>query len=1078
MLGALLLALCFAVSVPAQVTTSGITGTVRGSDGRAVPGAAVKAVHNPTNAQFTATTSPDGRYYFRGLPVGGPYSVTVTAANFGTETATDVTTQLGSDVDVNFALTAGVTTMEKFVVSSERMALDSNAQGAGSVLTGDRLEAKPTTQRSLADVISASPLVTLRAMSGDREEAQISAVGQNARFNSIMIDGARINDQFGLNMTGLASFFNPLSLDTIEQMTVSVSPYDVRQSGFTGASINAVTKSGTNRFQGSAYYIFSGDEWLGYQLQGEDVGTRATQGRKVVPVTERTTWGATFRGPIIKDHLFFSLSYEKFERISPPNNPGFTPNASEIAAIQSRFAAINAGAGRTIDWGEPGGSATNITEDEKIFAKVDWNILKQHRLSLRYSTTEGQLPQYGGFTATSGARGVNPTPNGPGFAFDSYFYQQERKEKVTAGQLVSQWTPDFKTEFKYSTTEQEQLTPTNSALPLINILNVSGISQSGTPTTGILFLGTEFSRHGNMILVDTKSYSGIAEYFWRSFVFTGGFDREESEFVNLFRSGSYGQFDFNGTAGFATGTVAAFTRSMYDPAKRPAADLSDFAVTGLFGQAKWDISPRLSLVAGVRLDRTEADRKPLFNEKLFAQTGFRNNGTVDGVTTVSPRLGFNWSATEDRRVQVRGGIGRFLGRSPWVFFSNSYNQLGVGTFTVSTPPSSLESYLRNEFDPANPIGSGPDTGTNDREVDWTDDKIKLPAVWRGNAAVDFRLPFLNSLATLELVQTYNDDAFFIRNENLLQTGVGADGRPRFAGNAAAANNAATARYPDFLNLYHISNISTGKSRYVSITVDRPMRNGWAYNLAFTWGRSTDAQVFGSTTAGSQWSRNPVFYQNTVVESRSDFEVKNRLQASYTREFRFLKNLKDARTRVSLYYEGRTGSPFSWVYSNDLNGDAISNNDLVAVPSNVNDPRFNFSGMSQDAIARYFDFLGAVGLNRYAGGYAPRNSHDQPWVNRLDLKLSQEIPLFKPASLEVFLDFTNFGSFLSDKLFNYYERTTLVESDTFWRRAIGQATYDASGRIQLATANALNPTGFVFDNPQSRWRIQVGARLKF
>ncbi|MBL9213407.1 MAG: TonB-dependent receptor [Opitutaceae bacterium] len=1085
LLVALLFALGLALPLHAQVTTSGITGVVRGSDGRTVAGAAVKAVHQPTNAQFTATSNAEGRFYFRSLPVGGPYSITVTAANFGTETTTDVTTQLGTDIDVNFSLTSGVTTMEKFVVSGERSTLDSNAQGAGTFLTSERLGAKPTTQRSLADVISASSFVTLRALSGDREEAQISAVGQNARYNSIMIDGARINDQFGLNMTGLASFFNPLSLDTIEQLSVSVSPYDVRQSGFTGAAVNAVTKSGTNRFSGSAYYIFSGNEWLGYQMQGEDVQTRAVQGRKVVPVTERTTWGATLGGPILKNRLFFFASYEKFERLTPPNNPGFTPLASEIAAIQSRFAAINAGAGRTIDWGQPGGSAINLTDDEKIMAKLDWQVTKDHRLSVRYSTTEGQLPQYGGFTATSGARGVNPTPTGPGFAFDSYFYAQERREKVTAGQFVSQWTPNLKTEFKYSTTKQDQLTPTKSALPLINILNVNGISQSGTPTTGILFLGTEFSRHGNQIFVDTKSYSGTAEYFRGNFVFTGGFDREESDFVNLFRSGSYGQFDFNGTAGFTAGTVAAFNRSMYDPSVRPAADLSNFAVTGLFGQVKWDVSRRLSLVGGVRFDMTESGNPPLFNQKLFGQTGFRNTGTIDGVTTVSPRVGVNWSVDEERKLQVRGGVGRFLGRSPWVFFSNSYNQLGVGTFTITTAPASLEAYLRSGFDPANPIGSGPDTGTNDREVDWTDDKIKLPSVWRGNAAVDYRLPFLDTVATVELVQTYNDKTFFIRNENLRPAGTGADGRPRFSGSPSLANNATTALYPDFLNLYRIRNISTGESRYVSLTLDRPMKNRWAYNFSYTRGRATDAQIFGSTTAGSQFGRNPVFYQNEVVEARSDFEVRDRFQLTYTREFNLLgralkRDARDrgARTLVSLYYEGRTGSPYSWVYSNDMNGDGISQNDLVAVPSNASDPRFNFTGMSADAIASYFAFLNESGLSRYAGGFAPRNAYSQPWVNRLDLKISQHIPLFSPAQLEVFLDFTNFGSFVSQKLFNYYERTTLVESDTFWRRSLGTATYDATGRIQLASNNALSPTGFVYDNPQSRWRIQVGARLKF
>jgi hypothetical protein len=336
---------------------------------------------------------------------------------------------------------------------------------------------------------------------------------------------------------------------------------------------------------------------------------------------------------------------------------------------------------------------------------------------------------------------------------------------------------------------------------------------------------------------------------------------------------------------------------------------------------------------------------------------------------------------------------------------------------------------------------------------------------------------LNSTATVEFIQTYNDKTFFIRNENLLQTGFGADGRPRFAGNAAASNNAATARYPDFLNLYHISNIDTGSSRYVSFSLDRPLRDRWAANLSYTRGRSTDAQIFGSTTAGSQWGRNAVFYQNSVVESRSDFEVRDRVQLSYTRQFNFLKE-RSARTLVSLYYEGRTGNPYSWVYSNDLNGDALSGNDLVAVPNGTNDPRFNFTGMSPEALNAYFAFLDESGLSQYAGGYAPRNSHDQPWVNRLDLRLSQDIPLRGRVKLELFADFTNFGSFIAKSFFNYHERTTLVESDTFWRRNLGQATYGTDGRIQLATANALAPTGIVFDNPQSRWKLQIGARLKF
>jgi hypothetical protein len=214
-----------------------------------------------------------------------------------------------------------------------------------------------------------------------------------------------------------------------------------------------------------------------------------------------------------------------------------------------------------------------------------------------------------------------------------------------------------------------------------------------------------------------------------------------------------------------------------------------------------------------------------------------------------------------------------------------------------------------------------------------------------------------------------------------------------------------------------------------------------------------------------------------VESRSDFEVKDRIQLAMARQFHFFGKDR-ARTLVSLYYEGRTGSPYSWVYSNDLNNDGIVANDLIAVPAGQGDARFNFSGMSASALESYFSFIRDSGLEAYAGGYAPRNAFDQPFINRLDLKLSQDIPIFKPAQLELFLDFTNFGAFLGTKLFNYYERTTLVESDTFWRRSIGTMVYDASGRLAPVTATALSPTALVYDNPQSRWRIQVGARLKF
>ncbi len=255
-------------------------------EGKAVVGATITAVHAPTGTSYTAVTTDAGRYNFRGLIAGGPYTVSVAASGFKPVERNDVMTQLGQNAAVDFAVEATtVVVMEKFTVKGETGELNANATGAGSLLDTMRLSTKPTTQRSLADLVSASSFVTLSSLSSanDREEAHIVALGQNNRYNSVLIDGSRINDQFGLNGTGLASFFNPLSIDIIDQLSIEVSPYDTRQSGFTGASVNAVTKSGTNTFHGSVYYDISKDKILGFRGQGSRRRPRHHAGHRADP---------------------------------------------------------------------------------------------------------------------------------------------------------------------------------------------------------------------------------------------------------------------------------------------------------------------------------------------------------------------------------------------------------------------------------------------------------------------------------------------------------------------------------------------------------------------------------------------------------------------------------------------------------------------------------------------------------------------------------------------------------------------------------------------------------------------------
>lgn len=1081
-------AIVLASSISAQVVSSGLSGNVQNTDGKPVSGAKITIVHVPTNATTTTTTGADGHYLVRNLPVGGPYTVTAGADTYHDQTQNDITTQLGADIAVNFQLTSDTVTLEKFVVQGETLALDPGLQGISNIYTSAQIEAKPSTQRSFADLVSSSPFITLRSLSGDREEAQITALGQNNRYNSVMIDGNRINDQFGLNATGLTSFFNPISFETIEQFSAQPVTYDVRYSGFTGATVNFVTKSGTNQFHGSAYYIFSGDHLAGLQMQGPDARTLVNSGTKVVPKLERTSQGFTLGGPIIPNHLFFFLNYEKFERIGAPNSAGLTNvSSADLTAIDTRVAQIT-----KVDYGTLGGNANSVADENKKLLKLDWRINDQHRLSVRYSTTDGEVPQFGSFTTTSFGSGLNNNSTfanlvgGATTAYDSHFYSQTRKEESYSAELFSNWTSNLSTELRWSRVTQDQATPTNSIAPEIRIYNVSGVNSAGAPVTnGVVVLGTERFRHGNAIAVTTENYSANADYNLGSMVLSAGFDREDNDYYNLFRQYSYGVFDFASPTDFLNNNPRFFQRNYTDLAlKGDYADISQYAQTGVYGKLKWTPTPRLVVDAGIRYDWSSSNTRPAFNQQFLTDTGMRNDGTVDGATDVSPRAGFNLALDEERTTQLRGGVGYFVGRAPWVFWSNSYGQTGAGTFTSTAMPSGgLTGYLANNFDPANPLGTGTQTASSAAEIDLADDKTHMPSTWRGNIGLDRKIAALGATFSIDLVYSVNDNTLFITNDNLKKAGTAADGRIYFAGNpgslSSTTGKSVNGRYANYTNIYHLRNVKAGDSTYVAFSLDRPMKNDWAYNVSFTSGRSTEAQASGQTTASGMWQRNAVFNQSTqdqlfIEKGTSDFEVKNRIQATVSYQFELIPHSK---TTASLYYEGRTGSPFSYAYSNDLNLDGMSGNDLIAVPTDVNDPRFDFSGLTAAQITSMFAYFDSTGLSAYAGGYAPKNAFHQPWINRLDLKLNQNIPVhFHKASLDLFLDFTNFGVFIANHLFNYVERAPSTVNDVFDRVLVGNASIvTANGKIK---PTSFAPSAFAIDNTMSRWRVQVGARLRF
>lgn len=1099
----------------AQMVSSGITGLVRADTGVAVSGAEVKVVHVPTNTTYTAVTSETGRFKFTGLRPGGPYTVSATSSSYTVQSLTDVETSLGDDTDVVLAAKSSVVVMEKFVLVADPATLDANAMGASSVLSARRVELQPTSTRSFADLMKTNPFVTVRAF------PQVTALGMNNRYNSIMLDGARLNDQFGLASSGIFSLKNPFSLDAIEQFSVSLTPYDVTQSGFAGASINAVSKSGTNEFHGSAYYIYTSYQWQGKDLSGSNNGRRPT------PFYERTT-GYTLGGPILKDRLFFFLNYEKFSNPSgSPSNPGFTPNSTFLSTLDTQVKALPGGA----NLGSFGGAGANLDTEEKKLAKIDWNITADHRLTVRYSETDGARPSFNSFNPGTGfsANVTLPGVSNTGFtngitSLSSSYYTLSVLEKVWAGQIFSNWSPSLKTQLGYSKNDSSSLRAMPATFPELRILNVPGTSTTGAAiSTGNAFsLGSEISSQGNGVIVKTQSYNAHAEYTWGKINFKGGFDREESDFDNLFRAGSYGVFAYNysPTLNVATATPVAFGRNVAQQGF-PGTDVSRMEQTGYFLQASWTPLSRLNVVLGLRYDEFGSPIAPPLNAAFGTAfnayfPGIRNNGTIDGASLLAPRLSFNYSVDEERRMQVRGGVGLFMGRNPWVWISNSYGNAGYGRFAITTPstaiatPPTLTQYLQGgfsnsdpafKFDAANPMGTTNLTAAaGSPAINLIQPGLKPPTNLRGNLALDFKVPALGGTFTVEYIYNKQTEAMFYENLNLrvlngdaqnkpTATSYGADGRLRFATNAAGNGGAGNAPLvTGFGNVLRLRNVTAGDSRYFSLMLDRPLRKGYAYNLAYTRGRATEAQPAGSSTAGSQWSFNHVFNQGAVEVSRSDYEIRDRVQGTYSREFNWIRRLK---TVVSLYYEGRSGQPYTYVYgnaagsSNDLNKDGNGANDLVAVPRSLTDPRFDFSGMTAVQQSAYMGMLQTTGLAKYAGSYAPRNAFTTSWQNRLDLRFSQEVRTVGRVRLEVFADFMNFGSWIARGIFNYVETINASTTNSNQVMAVGGATYTAAGLIRPVVA--LNPDGTVNfpatstvlpNSADSRWRIQGGVRLKF
>lgn len=1112
----------------AQNTTSAIGGRISNAAGQPAAGAQVQIVHVESGSVSNVVTDAEGRYTARGLRVGGPYTITITKDGI-TERREGVFVELAQTATVD--ATVGIQTVSVTGSAARSEVFSRNTMGAGTSISNTELQTQASIQRNLQDYARIDP----RVSQTDKDRGEISVAGQNSRYNSMTIDGVAINDTFGLESNGSPTARQPISIEAIQSVQVNVANYDVTQKGYTGANINAVTKSGTNTYRGGVYYVFRNDTMAG------DRYNPITDVYSDPPKSKETTKGIWASGPLIEDKLFIYALAENFEssRSSPDFGPigsgaGTTVGISQSAIAEAqRIAQSRYG----VDIGSPVvPTGSRLTSKERM-VKFDWNITDDHRANLRYAKTTQAEPFYPGFSAT-------------GVGLSSSFYNQGKEIETVVGQIFSDWTPNFSTEIKYSTRDYESVPVNTTQMPSIG-LQFSGALPAGAPSglsTANRFInfGTEFSRHNNVLRNDTKDLYAGANWIVGDHEIKFGVDQTKNKVYNAFLQGIFGSYTFAcldstdpsfysfGALTCAGASADRIQQAVLENFQRgrplsysqqralPGATLNDAIAqfetknTGLFLQDTWALNDQLTLTYGVRYDKNGVDGRPLYNaaaaQPLVAgnpATGARQSGgfgldntrTIDGTDLVQPRLGFNYRFDKSERpTQLRGGVGLFQGAAATVWMSNPFSGTGVATATISCSGTGATRCPTTGglFSPDPNAQPGITGAIPAADVNFLDPSFRQPSIWKTNLAFDTELPWYGLVFGAEALYTKNKNGIYYEHLNLgAPTRIGSDGRQLFwnaAGLSAASwgvsNNTANVitsagaqtrslNNRSFGNVLVARDTDKGDAKVLTASLSKPLTKGFGWSVAYTYTDATEVSPLTSSVANSNFNGRSVFNPNEEVAATSSYAIKNRVNALMNFQKKFFSNYN---TRLGVFYEGREGRPYSWTFNNDLNGDGLAGNDLMYIPTAFGSGEVVFYGdtaTSKVNEQRFWDVVNAnKGLHSAAGGVVKRNNSTSEWVNTFDVRISQEIPGFFARNKATFtLDFMNFGNLLNKK-WGRTEEISFQSNGGMARSFVDYAGTDAQGRYIYVVRNDVERQDLKQSKGESQWAIQATLRYEF
>ena len=1047
------------LTLMAQVTTSALSGKVTMADTKEeVIGATIQAIHEPSGTKYAAVTNSNGRFTIQGMRNGGPYSVAISYIGYETKTFRNIVLELGETYNLNALLSEDANELTEIVVSGKASKFAAEKTGASTNINQRTIQELPTINRSIGDLAKLSPYYG----------GSNSFGGMNGKMSNFTLDGANLNNNFGLS-SSLPGGGNPISMDAIDEVQMVVAPFDVRQSNFIGGGINAVTKSGTNTFKGTAYFYYTNEDMHGNRVDG-------VQNSEPNPGEEKV-YGFTLGGPIIKDKLFFFANYERTNTENIPTywHPDLTGGGADNKTYTSRttledmqmisqFVKNKYGydTGSPTDY--PGGIVNN-----KYLARLDWNINQNHHLAVRFNHTNNS--RWTPPSATSrDVGGLSASCVGiSSMAFANSFYNQENKVTTFSGDLNSRFGQNISNQLLVTYSNIDDPRSSDSQIfPMVDIM------KDGDP---YMTLGYEIFTYNNRVQNKILTINDNFTYYMGNHKLTAGFSFEHQKALNNYMRQGTGYYRYASMEDFMDGAapIGVALTTGNNGEENPSSQVV-FNQIGLYVQDDWNITEKFKINYGIRFDNLIFQNEgAVRNDELYA-VDFGGRHVDTGLWPksnwqISPRVGFVWDALGDKSLKVRGGTGLFAGRMPLVFFTNMPGQSGMMQTTYVTKDATALSQFTG----------GMKTNVHDMETilknyaqgmayyAGVDPDFKMPQVWKTSIGIDYQVPVSFPLTlTGEFTYTKNINAVHLDNYNMKSPDdtwrhiTGADNRLIYP---AASEYQYTSK-----GTYVLTNNHKGHGWTASLQLQaEPIKNLFV-SAAYTHTVNREVTALPGSNAQSAWQ-----YMHTV-NGPNAVEVRN---SGFVTPDRVIANIsyKYGKDHFSLFYSGYSPSGYSYTYSNDINGDGLSY-DLMYIPRDDSEIKF----VSDDDRIAFWNFVEQDDyLKNHKGEYADLYGARAPWVHTFDFKWAHDFDLKignTSHKLQLIANIENIGNLLNSS-WGVAKIIPGQSNNMFKMLSVTNAKEVKEGAQPIFRMNTDLKTAWDYNHSYGQcWRLQLGVKYYF